>query len=217
MGKEKVKKGPANKHLHARIAFLEKASRYLTVQAQTAQNGLKPSCTTDTGKSDTTHPPSAEVEQTFAPVTGSASSSTNYTLPISFTQPKAGGLPNLYTSQLCSIARKGQIRLSREVKHGICKTCSAPVIDDVTASRRHENLSKNGSKPWAEVLVVRCNACGTVKRFPVGARRQRRKKDRDAGLGTYRDVGTIVVASNGAKVATGDGMEVDMAVAQSRQ
>jgi ribonuclease P protein subunit RPR2 len=40
-----------------------------------------------------------------------------------------------------------------------------------------ENLSKGGRKPWADVLVVRCRVCGFVKRYPVGARRQRKKKD----------------------------------------
>jgi hypothetical protein len=41
-------------------------------------------------------------------------------------------------------------------------------------------LSKNGRKPWAEVAIITCIACGACKRFPVGAKRQKRKALRGA-------------------------------------
>lgn len=214
MGKEKVKKGVTNKHLHARIAYLEKAAKYLTEQAQVqaqskasnAGEAPRPFATEATSEGepmdvDRTQPESDVFMQ-------SAFTGSNQKKPLAFSKSTAGGLPILYTSQLQSIARKGQIRLAQEVKRCICKTCSAPLVDGTTATRYTENLSKGGDKPWAEVLVVKCNACGTAKRFPVGARRQRRRKDREAELGTYGDDGRVAVKGDEVDVVAGGAMEV---------
>lgn len=70
---------------------------------------------------------------------------------------------------------KSQIRLSQDVKHSICKRCSAILIPGSTSSSKVENLSRGGKKPWADVLVIECNVCSAQKRFPVGAKRQPRK------------------------------------------
>lgn len=213
MGKEKGKKGVANKHLHARIAYLERASKYLTDQAEAT------STTSAAGNAPRQPSPNhaksqgelMDVEGTDQPSAGPEhihDQATDSRRNLPFVHLRAGGLPILYTSQLQSIARKGQIRLSQDVKHGICKTCSAPLIEGTSATRFTENLSKGGCKPWAEVLVVKCNACETVKRFPVGARRQRRKQDRKAELGTYRDDDAAGTNGDGAGATASGAMEV---------
>ena len=78
-------------------------------------------------------------------------------------------------SQLRSVSLKGQIRLSQAMKHSICKRCDALLVPGSTSSTRIENKSRGGKKAWADVLVVTCQSCSAVKRFPVGAKRQCRR------------------------------------------
>lgn len=77
-----------------------------------------------------------------------------------------------FISDLRAISLKSQIRLEPELKHSICKRCHGLLIAGSTSTSRIENASRGGKKPWADVLVVACNVCGTKKRFPQGARRQ---------------------------------------------
>jgi ribonuclease P protein subunit RPR2 len=77
-------------------------------------------------------------------------------------------LSRFYLSHLRSIAKKNVLRLDPSVKRTICKRCESLLIPGVSCRERIENQSKGGKKRWADVLVVECNACGTVKRFPVG-------------------------------------------------
>lgn len=72
-------------------------------------------------------------------------------------------------SHLRGVSRKSVIRLTSEVKHSICKRCDIILVPGQTSQLVLENSSRHEAKPWAEVLVIRCNACGTAKRFPVGA------------------------------------------------
>jgi len=64
------------------------------------------------------------------------------------------------------------------VKALLCKRCDVLLVPGSTSSVTVENASRGGKKPWAEVEVVRCLACGAEKRFPVGATRQKRKTRR---------------------------------------
>lgn len=80
-------------------------------------------------------------------------------------------------TQLQAVASKCQIRLSGQFKHTICKRCNA-LLDDKTSSKRTENKSKGGRKPWADVYVIKCLSCATEKRFTVGAKRQVSKANR---------------------------------------
>ncbi|KAF2135685.1 uncharacterized protein K452DRAFT_293037 [Aplosporella prunicola CBS 121167] len=100
-----------------------------------------------------------------------------HTQPATHAQTKISS-PYHLVSHLQLVSMKAQVRLSHQVKHSICKRCSAILIAGSTSSSRVENLSRGGKKPWADVLVVECNACGAQKRFPVGAKRQPKKKDR---------------------------------------
>ncbi|KAI9768944.1 MAG: hypothetical protein M1840_004540 [Geoglossum simile] len=86
-------------------------------------------------------------------------------------------------SSLRAISRKGQIRLSPSIKRSICKRCETLLIPGSTSTHRVDNPSRGRKKPWADVLVVRCIACGTEKRFPVGAKKQLRRKLRERGEG----------------------------------
>jgi len=132
-------KGQAQKHVQARISFLEKASKYLAEQQFT-----------NTKDSDT----------------GKASQSTQR------------GLPLLLGSHLRAVSLKGQMRLPQEMKRGICKVCDTPLLESLSSDVVVENHSTAASKPWADVKVVTCRTCGTMKRFPIGATRQDKKKVR---------------------------------------
>jgi hypothetical protein len=91
----------------------------------------------------------------------------------------------------------------------------------VTCSHEIRNESRGGKKPWADVLVVRCFACGTEKRFPqtdkratkLALRRQEEelKKKNENGNGDAKSehVDTLLqqvppVAGTFAVTATGE-------------
>ncbi|KAF3078045.1 hypothetical protein TWF569_003050 [Orbilia oligospora] len=95
------------------------------------------------------------------------------------------GLSRYYTSHLLSVSRKSVQRLSPAVKHTICKRCSSLLLPGITSTTRVENKSKNGKKPWADVVVVTCGFCGCTKRFPaldkeeMKARKDKKKQDKE--------------------------------------
>jgi ribonuclease P protein subunit RPR2 len=88
------------------------------------------------------------------------------------------GLALQLGSDLQNVSRKGQVRLSPELKRTICKTCNTVLIPGRTATQAIENESKGGKKSWADVLVITCALCTSKKRFPIGAKRQRKKSER---------------------------------------
>jgi len=134
-------KGAVNKHLQARITYLEKASKYLAQQQYDHEDQTSEKHNEETDA--LTH-----------------------------------GLPQLLSSHLRSVSLKSQIRLRQDVKRSICRKCDTPLIDTSTSYTTIENYSKGKAKPWAEVRVITCKSCGTKKRFPIGAKRQSKKKDR---------------------------------------
>lgn len=179
MAKQKVPKGVPNKHLHARIAYLHKIANYLSTQSLAKPAEAQEATSADTCKKPTTgehpnpNPPGTLATDT---TTSLANHKPSPGHPSTATfNPPASGLPLQLTAHLRSVAQKGQIRLSRDLKHSFCKICSSPLIEGETCIQSTENLSKEGRKPWAEVAVVTCCACGASKRFPVGARRQKRR------------------------------------------
>ena len=87
-------------------------------------------------------------------------------------------LSRLYTAHLRSVALRSTIRLTPSLKHTICKRCDTHLTPGVSCNTFLENKSRAGRKPWADVLVRQCDACGAVKRFPVGAKRQVRGENR---------------------------------------
>ena len=87
-----------------------------------------------------------------------------------------------------AVAKKGQIRLPTKVKHSTCRRCDALLFPNVTSAIKLENKSRGGAKPWANMLVVTCDACGTSKRFPASAARQPKRAVRQARFREKRDV-----------------------------
>jgi ribonuclease P protein subunit RPR2 len=79
-----------------------------------------------------------------------------------------------YASHLKTISEKSGLfaKLSKPIKRSICKRCSLVQISGKTSSSRVENLSRDGRKPWADVLLTTCLGCGMQKRFPMATKRQ---------------------------------------------
>lgn len=92
--------------------------------------------------------------------------------------PRAVQTRHLLT-HMKGVSRKSVIRLHKDVKRTVCKGCDQ-LLNERSSSRMIENGSKDSEKPWADVLVVKCEDCGTAKRFPcaISALRDRTlKKD----------------------------------------
>ena len=98
------------------------------------------------------------------------------------------GLALQLASDLHAVSRKGQVRLSSELKRSICKTCYTVLVPGRTATQTIENESKGGRKSRADVVVIECTFCSTKKRFPVGATRQKKKSKRSKPPSTEAQV-----------------------------
>lgn len=218
MAKEKAKKGVPNKHLHARIAYLDQAAKYLSAQslAQSHNGSQEP----DTETSRDQHEP-AERMTIIPPGTlaidaihsiANKKSSPGRPSTVTFNPPPSG-LPLQLNAHLRSVAQKAQIRLAKDLKHAICKICSSPLIEGETCLRSTENLSKGGRKPWADVLAVKCCACGACKRFPIGAKKQKRKSLREAEKTTGSETATSTMEG----VTTAENASADDAVVAESQ
>lgn len=143
-------KATANRHMKARITYLDKAARYLVEQQAAVAS-----------PTDATEEPVASLDRSRR---------------LHFRMPQ--GLPILLASHLRSVSLKTQNRLSQDLKRRYCKVCNTPLIIENTSDQFTENLSKGSKKPHADVLVISCRTCGTKKRFPVGAQRQMKKAER---------------------------------------
>ena len=183
--KGKAKGGLQQKHIHSRISYLFQAATYLAKIGSKAQNSGSNHAvddqTTDKRCEDTIM--SEEVPSRQSP----------YVVPPSQddqdagnTTAEAGSIPRIQDiglsrqlfAHLRAVSLKSQIRLSPNIKHSICKRCDQLLVPGSSATRYVENKSRNGKKPWADVLVITCMACGASKRFPVGAKRQLRRGKR---------------------------------------
>jgi ribonuclease P protein subunit RPR2 len=82
------------------------------------------------------------------------------------------------TSDLRAVSLKAQQRMSPAMKRSICKSCDTLLVDGSTCTSQIENTSKGGRKPWADTLIRQCNTCGTFRRYPMAAERQRRRPQR---------------------------------------
>lgn len=152
----KVQKGSVpNKSLHSRVSYLYQAASYLAAQQQEQH-------------STTVTPSTAENAHTSNQESG-------MTPEMSY-QP----LSRRLVSDLRSVSLKVQIRMSPAMKLSICKNCDTLLVDGSTCTTQVENKSKGGKKPWADVLVKKCNTCEKEKRFPLGAERQKRRPQRSS-------------------------------------
>lgn len=166
MGKSKAPKPTSvpNKHLHSRISYLYQAATYLST-VQTEENQPTKVSTS------TTEPSHAGGEQLHTKATES-SNNDNQDAHLNTHQNKNVPFSRLLLSQLHDVTLKGQVRLSQEMKRTICRRCYTLLAPGQSSTTRIENPSRGGNKPWADVLVIRCDACGAEKRFPVGMKRQ---------------------------------------------
>ncbi|KAG8528703.1 uncharacterized protein KY384_006390 [Bacidia gigantensis] len=166
-------KGLAQKHVHSRISFLHQAASYLATISN--DSNVKPKV--EEVQSEHVLEKSGVVVQAkplIKSVIKFQVTSHEHLADLKTT----AGLAQCYVSQLRSLSRKTLIRLTPEMKHSICKGCEVLLEPGVTSTTSLENKSRGGRKPWADVLVIKCKACGETKRFPVGAKRQKSLKDR---------------------------------------
>lgn len=142
-------KGVPSKHLHARTSFLYQAATYFNLQTLPLE-----SVTKDGIFKDHTTIMRNQHLQNRSPIA----------LELG--------------SDLQQVSRKGQLRLAVDMKRTICKRCNTILVPGLTAIQTIENSSKDGRKPWADVLCIECRLCGGKKRLPVGVTRQPKKHER---------------------------------------
>ncbi|KAI1077030.1 Rpr2-domain-containing protein [Whalleya microplaca] len=153
MGKSKTTGSVSNRPIYSRISYLYQAATYLGTHPQ------------QEGSNNTTQDSKRENESQ-----DEHASSTTLT---------KRALSRRLLTDLRASSLKTQIRLSPAVKHTICKFCDSLLIEGETSSSTVENKSKGAKKPWADVLAIKCNTCGGVKRFPVQTARQKRRPVRE--------------------------------------
>ena len=183
--KGKAKGGLQQKHIHSRISYLFQAATYLAETGSKAQK-----CGSNHEADDQTANKHCE-DSAMSEETPSRQS--RHLVPPSHDNQEAGtttaeagsapriqdiGLSRQLFAHLRAISLKSQIRISPKIKHSICKRCDQLLVPASSATTYVENKSRNGKKPWADVLVITCMACRTSKRFPVGAKRQLRRGKR---------------------------------------
>jgi ribonuclease P protein subunit RPR2 len=151
MAADKKVKGPTNRHLHARTTFLYQAATYLTLQVAREPEPNGPQQAAQE---------CAGYEQIGRP---------------------RSGLALQLATQLRTVSRKGQLKLSTDIKRQLCKTCNTMLIPGETSTHSIQNDSRGGKKPWADVLVITCHTCTSRKHFPVGVKRQQKKHLRQNG------------------------------------
>lgn len=174
---KKAPKGVANRHIFTRLSYLYQAANYLSAAGErTADTSSVPKPPSQAPNGQAQQNPD-KVNQT---IPGDDDDKDSVRAP-SPAQPLRA-LPHYYISHLRGISRKGQSRLSPEVKRAVCKRCDMLLTAGTTAESKVENKSRGGKKHWAEVLVITCVMCRTEKRFPIGADRQTKKQDRKAAM-----------------------------------
>ena len=183
MAKEKAKgqKGPGQKHLHSRISYLYQAATYLASVEGESHTDHEATNQQPTPSMDRVHPgTSADDIQTaeLVPRSSLTKASASRQERSAVTEAPQLPLSRLFIRHLKAVSLKGQVRLTHEMKQSICSCCDTVLAPGSTSSKLLENHSRGGKKAWADVLAVTCKSCGTVKRFPIGAKRQPRKADR---------------------------------------
>ncbi|EHK43035.1 hypothetical protein TRIATDRAFT_170174, partial [Trichoderma atroviride IMI 206040] len=159
MAKQKGNAGIQNRHIYSRASYLYQAASYLANCA----HQTKKSTRTEDNQDDT------KKDEQPAAVDGDG-----------FTHSKQErkaiiNLSHQVISDMRSVSLKAQIRQAPAIKQTVCKYCDAVQIEGKTCHSTVENRSKGGRKPWADILVTRCDTCGNVKRHPISAPRQKRK------------------------------------------
>jgi ribonuclease P protein subunit RPR2 len=173
-----------NRHVYSRMAFLHQASQHLASKQFLPEHPAEVTLGGDVAKFLTFNRNGDKQPQpvdVMPPNTGGNVSITHGTNQSTSLHPTDGfGLSRRLASHILSVSRKVSVRTSREMKRSICRRCASILIPGQTADNRVENKSRRGHKSCADVMLVTCSACGFEKRYPFGAQRQPRKKDRVA-------------------------------------
>lgn len=167
----------SQKHLRARISYLYQAATYMqnivdgktSLLFQSASEDI-PSKANHRGLLQPSTLRSEEISHSTPPV--QISGELKNQQKDKTVTPKGLGQTRQFINHLRGVSLKGQIRLASTVKHSLCKRCDSLLVLGSTSTNDIENKSRGGEKPWADVLVVTCNACGSKKRFPIGVKRQ---------------------------------------------
>ncbi|KAF2810031.1 Rpr2-domain-containing protein [Mytilinidion resinicola] len=168
----KGRKSIPNKHIHARVSYLYQAASYLSLQTPDSgqhkeiKEGIQP-------RGDTPNATASSTKIFYESETDHEGQTQHATR-----KSPQSGLALFLVSQLRSISQKSQVRLSHDLKRSLCKSCNALLVPGRNSTTSIENASRNGKKPWADILVIECQTCGSKKRFPVGSKRQARKSGR---------------------------------------
>ena len=176
------------KHLHSRISYLFQAAAYLTAVEQIPDSEnvrLQPNASS--GQVSLDEGILMHDAKVYEDTLGSTLSEKS--LPVagqSTAISRSSGLSYHLIGHLRSVSMKGQIRLSPTIKQSLCNHCHAFLVPGSTMSVHVENKSRGGKKPWTDVLVKTCDSCKTSKRFPIGAKRQKRRKDREREMSPSR-------------------------------
>ena len=149
MGKSKGVPGVQNRHIYSRASYLYQAGNFLARQACRSRD--------DSAKQKSSSLESAEQAKREKEITA------------------AKNMSRQTLADMRAVSLKVQIRQSPALKQTICKFCDTLQIEGETCRSVVENQSKGGRKPWADVLVMHCQTCGHVKRYPVSSRRQTRR------------------------------------------
>jgi ribonuclease P protein subunit RPR2 len=173
--------GMPQKHLHSRIAYLYEAAAYLSAAEDSPQEqenrtrGLFRSGPYGdrAGRSNHQHTLSKANDST------TAESGKTMECNINATTTHASAVQSRHLlASMRSISQKSQLRLSQSIKRSVCRRCNALLA--LNSSAEIENPSREGRKPWADVLVIRCCQCGFVKRYPVGIERAPKRKTKES-------------------------------------
>ncbi|KAK3489423.1 RNAse P Rpr2/Rpp21/SNM1 subunit domain-containing protein [Neurospora hispaniola] len=167
--------GVQNRAIYSRVSFLQQAAVFLSRQSQSQHQQQQQSLPSSTSSA-------------LAPL-----------VPL---PTPLEGMSRRLATDLRSVSLKTRIRLSPAVKRTICKYCDSLLIDGSTCTAFIENRSKGGRKPWADILVRRCHACKKERRYPIEAKRTKRKTERgiseeDAAGGDAMEVDGPPVAGKG--------------------
>ncbi|KAI4163548.1 MAG: hypothetical protein LQ342_002820 [Letrouitia transgressa] len=168
----------SQKHLNSRISFLYKATTYLnSVHSQSLSPRLFAQVRGTNGETglEKEKEPIIDTDETSL---GQDDLTENINSKAPADSLQLLGLGRQFLDHAQGISKKSQIRLSQTMKRSVCKKCNSFLDPGSSASSRMENSSRGGKKPWADILVVTCNYCGTAKRYPVGAKRQLKKSKR---------------------------------------
>lgn len=181
--KQKQAKSAPSKHLQARMSYLYQAASYLSTShvRDSVTPGEAHLLDEDENLKTDNKPSAGDPKPSnigdIAKQTGIVEGLQHPTSPSNKDTPLLG-IQRRLVSHLRAVSLKSQIRLSHEVKRSFCKRCNTILVPDSTSHSFTENKSRGGRKPWADVLVIECKACGMQKRFAVGAKRQSRKYQR---------------------------------------